>query len=208
MQGETRVKGKPKYWLRRLIVLVLLLAIIGLMAWAMTALVRGRQQTAATGATVTTTPADGPRIVRAPATSPTPVPLATPGPPRACAPAKLAAAVAGAPEAKSGEKEELAFAVTNTGGKACILALTAQNTELVITSGNDMIWTSKDCWATVGDKQATVEPGKALEWKSIWETKRSVGSCELSPQKLGAGTYVATLKVEGVEPAHFRFNLI
>ena len=209
MQGSQVPDGKASasvYWRRRALVLVILCTLLGLIVWGIAALVHGRQRNAAATEAVTAQVQQS-RPTRSPAATPTPAPLATAGPPKACNPAKLTLAISGATAAKSGEKEEFSLAVTNGGAKTCILAITGQNAELVITSGNDTIWTSKDCWATVGDKNGTVDPGKGLEWKAAWETKRSVGSCELSPQKLGAGTYLATWTVSGATPVQQRFEL-
>lgn len=208
MQGWRRPTGSAPqrvYWMRRLLVLFVLALVIGLVVWGVTALV-GRRSTQDPSAT--STPAvPAASESRAPLATPSAIQIAPVGPPKACDPKRLTLSVAGPASTKAADKTEFTLSVRNDAGKACILTVNKDTASVVVSSGNDTIWSSAHCFATVGDKQATPEPGKPLEWKITWDTKRSTGTCDLVPAPLGAGTYVVAFSMPGATPHKHVFQL-
>ncbi|AZZ41262.1 hypothetical protein C0Z11_01985 [Acidipropionibacterium jensenii] len=91
------------------------------------------------------------------------------------------------------------FTVTVTNqGAACVWNLKTLPVEVTVDSGSDRIWSTGDCaaWAPKGSHEVAL--GKSASVTVKWPTKRSAsGSCSLSKEQLGTGTYVASAQVKG-----------
>ncbi|MDN6658674.1 MAG: hypothetical protein L0L18_06590, partial [Acidipropionibacterium jensenii] len=125
--------------------------------------------------------------------TPTPTPSAA-----ACQLARLRSTVQ-APSRVATRGSTVTFTVTVTNqGAACVWNLKTLPVEVTVDSGSDRIWSTGDCaaWAPKGSHE--VAPGKSASVTVKWPTKRSAsGSCSLSKEQLGTGTYVASAQVKG-----------
>jgi hypothetical protein len=94
-----------------------------------------------------------------------------------------------------------------TGSSACMLDTAADGTELLITSGEDRIYSSTDCPddETIAATQLLLEPGSTESVSVTWNRQRSLPDCATETAEPGAGTYKAALTVQGItsEPATF-----
>jgi hypothetical protein len=75
----------------------------------------------------------------------------------------------------------LSLTLTNTGSTPCIATVGTDVQEYVITSGDDRIWSSKDCQSGPAPAQVTLEPGTPLSTTPFpWQRVRSSpgGACE------------------------------
>jgi hypothetical protein len=107
-----------------------------------------------------------------------------------------------------GSTARLELAVRNTGTVPCVRALGQGAVELVVTSGEDRIWSSDDC-APGGDAGETVlEPGAVETARASWPTVRSAPGCPPDQPQAEPGTYRVTARVGDlrVPGAVFRVN--
>lgn len=90
-----------------------------------------------------------------------------------------------------GEIPQLWLTVENVGGIECQINVSAVNQEYVITSGDDRIWSSKDCQTDPAvPNMITLQPGESRSTTSItWDrTRSSETTCdEARPMQPGAG---------------------
>lgn len=183
------VGAQPRwvYWARRAVVLLALAAVVGI-------------------GFVLFRPPDDPNIAAVPAgpssTTPSQTPSTTPSAtesssptptgPVACDKTNTGVDLAAYKKVKQDAKQPFRIAVTNTGGVACVLDLTAANFSLTVTSGKDRIWTTADCAKWVPAKKQTLKQQKAYEFTIEWGVDRSGSGCKLAKSLLNPGTYVAT----------------
>jgi len=190
------------YWIRRLVVLVALGAVIG----GGVVLVHA---VATHGA-----PAVG-AAVAAPAAKPgqavpgTPGAPATPGTPVDCVAAHLKLTLtADAGQYATGANPVLQATVTNTGTAPCTVDAGDAAREVVVSSGADRIWSTKDCaGADTASKQVLLAAG-AVETKDIpWARVRSAKDCPANQVAPRAGTYQAVATLLGVSAPAVTFVL-
>ncbi|WP_430867880.1 hypothetical protein [Demequina aurantiaca] len=97
--------------------------------------------------------------------------------------------------------------LAQTGSSACLIDTDADGTELLITSGDDRIYSSMDCPDdnTIASTQLVLEPGASEDLAITWNRQRSLPDCATETAVPGAGTYNATVTVQGIqsEPAVF-----
>ena len=160
------------YWRRRLVVLAVLLAVLGLLAWLVVGLTgdRGAAADAPTGAAG---PSELPALervmpsvsgLRTPATTaaapvvPEPAP-AGPAPGDPCADDMLDRVVRAPGEVAVGSKPTLELAVTNTSPVPCVRALDKQLQELVMVDGDGArVWCINECIPYKSIDQRTIAP--------------------------------------------------
>ena len=177
------------YWVRRLVVLIVLAAVVALGTLTVTwisRLVRGDDAVTAAG----TDPAGPAAQPQAPATS-----AGT----QDCAPdaigLTLTADMASYP--KTGQPI-LTTRIVNNGPTACLVDAGAAQREVVITSGADRIWSSRDCSTPetqvnellLGPAGSTTAAYAATEQ---WARTRSAAGCPADQAAALAGTYSASL---------------
>ncbi|WP_394768252.1 hypothetical protein [Lacisediminihabitans sp.] len=156
----------PKvYWRRRLIVGLGALAVIVF-------LIVFRP---GSGATAPKSDATGVKSTSAASPSPS-APAAAAG--AACVPAKLKlVAVTDKTIYGAGEQPQISMSITNTGQADCTMNLGSTQQELIITSGSEQIWDSKDCQSAPVDAPSTLKPNVAITTPPIpWDRTRSAAS--------------------------------
>jgi hypothetical protein len=183
------------YWVRRFVVLGIPLLLVALVVW----LVAGR---GAADDTPTTASTD------TPAASPTP--SKTPGNPE-CTPDHLALSiVAGAETFPAGVSPGFVVTVTNTGTEPCLVDAGEAHREIVITSGDDRVWSNQDCVVAGTESRllllspgADAADGQQLAWNRI----RSAPGCPANLPAPGAGTYSAAFNLAGASAPPAVFGL-
>lgn len=107
---------------------------------------------------------------------------AEPGAPTSCTPEQVQVVAVTDADAYPAEVQPLvSLTLTNTGSTPCIAAVGTDVQEYVITSGDDRIWSSKDCQQNPAPAELTLEPGVPISTTPIsWQRVRSEpgGACE------------------------------
>ena len=194
------------YWLRRLLVLAVVVALLLGVRWLLTG---GDAEPAAGGspspspsASATETPAPS----ESPSASPTATGSATPAPDGQCADSAIA--VTASTDAASytvGSTPRLRMRIENTSGTACKRDVGAAQNELVITSGSTRVWSSDDCNPGGDPNVVTLEPGQSYSVSVTWLGNLSQKGCPADQPLAEAGTYKLTGRNGEVtsEPAVF-----
>ncbi len=101
------------------------------------------------------------------------------------------------PSYAPGERPVLTLRVANTGAAPCDINVGTSQMEFVITSGEDIIFNSKNCALEPDDLVKNLAPGASETANLIWSVNRNVPDCAPVTSKPGRGgaTYalVATL---------------
>ena len=94
----------------------------------------------------------------------------------------------------AGEDPTLTLKVTNTGATPCSLNVGTSQMEFKITSGDDAIFSSKDCQSSSTDLVKTIAAGKSETANFIWTRNRTAPGCAKVDSTPGGGgaTYVYT----------------
>lgn len=180
------------FWIRRLVVLGLPLAlVVVLVVWL----------TGRSGSTAQADPAVPP------ATSPSPQDD-TSGV-TDCAPAQLALAVTPGAEAfASGVEPTFEVTVTNSGTEPCLVDAGDAQREIVITSGEDRVWSSRDCVPADAPARTLLLVGGQSDVTSlVWPRVRSAAGCPGDLPTPGDGTYSVTVAVAGAASPAAVFGL-
>ncbi len=207
------------YWIRRGIIAAVLVALLAVATWSWTlpsdkdvtiALGQSPSPSASAPASpgpttpaptaIETSPTSSEANPSAPASEPSPSVPETPPAPVVCRPQSLTLEMTGPAEASNGTPVAFTVAVV-TSQAACVLDLAAVDANVVVTSGSDRIWGASDCpdWKPAGTLE--LAQGQGAGFEVSWPVQRSNG-CELSPARLGAGTYVATVTVGSARARH------
>jgi hypothetical protein len=107
----------------------------------------------------------------------------------ACVPARLKlVAVADKTTYASTDQPQISMSITNTGTVDCTINLGSTQQELIITSGSETIWDSKDCQTAPVDASVTLKPGVAVTTSAIpWDrTRSSKATCAASRPPVNA----------------------
>jgi hypothetical protein len=98
--------------------------------------------------------------------------------------------------------------VTQTGLTSCVVDTTATGSELLVTSGSDRIWSSKDCLSgALPLQQVVLAPDESRVIQVNWSRIRSNESCAANLPSPRAGTYHAVLTLAGVDSSTTTFTL-
>ena len=176
------------YWRRRLILGVGALAVIVIIV-----LIIGRLGSGSPSPAAATKPGVSPSAAAsAPASAPATV--------AACVPAKIRLlAVATKSTYAATEQPQISMSITNTGTVDCTINLGSTQQELIVTSGSETIWNSKDCQTAPVDTPVTLKPGVAVTTPAIpWDrTRSSKTTCDASrpPVTAGGASYHLEVKV-------------
>lgn len=142
------------------------------------------------------------------ASAPTPTPRPTPKPePVACARGTLRPTLTGAQRRKPNQRSTFTLSLINGSGGTCTATVNRDNFELVITSGSDRIWTTRDCASIVKPQSLALEAEQAVEWRLTWDGLRSRAGCKSRPEIPRPGTYYATAQLNGAEPVRLLMRL-
>jgi hypothetical protein len=179
----------PKvYWRRRLILGLGALAVIVIIILIIVGLGSGGRSPAGI-----TKPGASPSVKPSTAAS-------APAVGAACVPARIKLlGVADKTTYASTEQPKISMSITNTGTVGCTINLGSTQQELVITSGSETIWDSKDCQTAPVDTPVTLKPGEALTTPVIaWDrTRSSKATCDATrpPVTAGGASYHLGVKV-------------
>ncbi|GIG40842.1 hypothetical protein [Cellulomonas phragmiteti] len=183
------------FWIRRLVVLGLpLLLVVALAVWW-----AGSGGDAEAGPDVTTTE---------PAPDPSPTSGAEPGV-ADCAPEAIALAVAPGAEAfPAGVDPTFEVTVTNSGTEPCLVDVGDAHREVVITSGDDRVWSSLDCAPADAPARTLLLVGGQSDATQLgWARLRSAPGCGGGLPEPGDGTYSVTVAVAGATSSPAVFGL-
>ncbi|KQY46128.1 hypothetical protein [Cellulomonas sp. Root137] len=199
--SESRRLPARVYWVRRLVVLgvvIALLALLGLLVAFVVRLFSGSGSPDDPAAAPTTSAASEPEPSQTPTDD-----AGVAG----CAPAVLSMAMT--PDAVSfaaGVSATFTVSITNTGTEACLLDAGEVHREILVTSGSDRVWSSRDCIVPGTEKRVLLLPAGGNDTTSFaWNRIRSAEGCPQGLPAPGAGTYSAqlTLAGTGAPPAVF-----
>ncbi|HEY3438946.1 MAG TPA: hypothetical protein VGK35_14770 [Actinotalea sp.] len=179
------------YWLRRLVVIaVVLAAVIGI-------------------ASLLTKLGDGAAAAGDSATDPTTAATDdTSGVPVACAPTAVTIAVTADARTYSAPNQPvLTVGVTNTGTVACSIDSGEGAREVLVTSGTDRIWSSADCRGETTPNLLLLDPGARQDVTVTWPRVRSAAGCTADLPEPRPGTYQATVTMLGATSTPLAFQL-
>lgn len=94
-----------------------------------------------------------------------------------------------------GARVRLTLTVRNTGAAACRRALGQGAVELIVTSGEDRIWSSDDCAPGGPQDEVVLEPGATRTARATWPTTRSAPGCPPDQPAAQPGTYQVSARV-------------
>jgi hypothetical protein len=134
---------------------------------------------------------------------PAPSASAAPAAGAACSPAKIKLeAVTDKTTYAATEQPKISMTITNIGSADCSINLGSTQQELIITSGTEQIWDSKDCQTAPVDTPVVLKPGVALPTPAIpWDrTRSSTTTCSTTrPAVAGGGaSYHLGVKVGAI----------
>ncbi|HEY0188205.1 MAG TPA: hypothetical protein VGC67_12015 [Cellulomonas sp.] len=184
------------YWVRRGVVLALLVAVLVLLVLGVKALTGGGGEPAAS-ATEPVSPASVTESAAADTGTPT------------CDAASLGITLtADATSYAADAQPLLTVTLVNNGTQSCLVDAGEAQRSIVITSGSDRIWASTDCLAAdTASLDLLLSPGQSDERQTQWDRNRSAESCPGDQSAALAGTYQAVLTFAGVTTDPVVFTL-
>ncbi|MEV4113997.1 hypothetical protein [Nonomuraea sp. NPDC049695] len=209
MRGD----GGDVYWRRRMSVLVAVLVVVAVVAWACSSGGSGPERASSAQTSPSATPVVDPllaglRTLAMGTASPSPTPTGTatgtptatsaalprrPGEP--CAPGDLVLSLQGGKEEiySAGALPTFMVTLVNTGPVMCTTDVGPRAMEVRITSGEDRIWSTADCVSGVGPEIKKLQRGVPYVRALEWDRHRSSTDCRATPATALPGTYVATV---------------
>lgn len=114
------------------------------------------------------------------------------------------AAVTDKTEYPAGETPMISMTLTNNGAAACTMNAGTDVMELMVTSGPEQFWSSKDCQTNPTPAPITIEPGASISTTPIpWDRTRSTPETCESPDRpaatAGGASYHLTVKLGEIE---------
>ncbi len=128
---------------------------------------------------------------------------------RACTAADLAVTVTPNPtDFPLGTLPVFDVSLKNNAASECLVD-TAVDSNLLVTSGSDRIFSTTDCAddATIVARQLLLAPGAEEIFQVTWDRKRSAPECTAVDAVPGSGTYKALLTIQGVTASEATFTL-
>jgi hypothetical protein len=196
------------YWRRRVVVLVLLLAVLGGAGWLGLTLLADRD---GGGAAASDTAVPQPALERV---VPSLSAVATPDPPpvpEPVAPAVIPEPVAGGPctddvlglevrapaGAALGSKPTFEIAVANLSAVPCVRALDKGLEEIVMLDpAGNRVWGSNDCFPETGSDPRTLAPGEVVVIPLVWGGLTSEPTCTAPRDTPAPGTYLLRARLD------------
>jgi hypothetical protein len=180
------------YWRRRLLVALIALAVIIIVVLIIVRPGSGSTPTAAS-------PGPATPVGASPATKPS----------ASCTDANLKLlAVTDKKTYAATEQPKISMKLTNTGTSACTVNLGSTKQELVITSGAEKIWDSKDCQTGAVDSAIVIKPGDAngvttpaIAWGRTRSSTKTCASTTLTPVTAGGASYHLAVILGTLKPA-------
>jgi hypothetical protein len=203
-QAEYR-RQRPEVYRRRRIVLFVAVAVLLLLLWwagrALVGWLSGDEDPAATPApTAQAEPTPTPSVPTSDAPTTEPTASAAPG---SCAEGLEVLAGTDASSYEAGQEPVLSAVVTLAGDQAAC-TIDGEQVEMVLTSGDDRVWSTADCGTDLGNPPE-LAPGGRAEVSLAWPRQRSAPGCPSDLGEPGPGTYQLTVTVAGTtsEPVSF-----
>jgi hypothetical protein len=188
------------YWRRRILVLGVV-ALIGVVIWYLVTSPRGTDEPSS------------PDVTTSPTVSPTVTTSLSPGAgldaARPCDDADVTITANPNPGTfPAGSLPVFDVSISMDGVSPCKLTVTQENSELLITSGNDRVYSSLDCPndATINEREFILQADSPDEMFQVtWNRQRSAPGCATVTTTPGAGYYWAAITVQGIasEPVQF-----
>lgn len=139
-------------------------------------------------------------------TDPAPTPTGPPSP-VACTPADVQITLAADSSSyRVGRTATFEIGITHVGTLPCTLDAGNVGRELVITSGEDRVFSSADC-DTAGSIPLLLAPGDAYPGSVAWATNRSAPGCPGGLPAIGAGSYQAVVTAGTVSSPPIAFTV-
>ena len=183
------------YWRRRFVVLgIPLILVVVLVLWLVN---RGGHDDAAAP--------PGPPAPTSPATTTAPAP----GVPDCVPPALALGITADAADVAAGVAPTFTVTITNSGSTECVVDAGDLQREVVVVSGTDRVWSSKDCASADSPARSLLlAPGMTDTTQLAWNRVRSAPGCPADLPAPQPGTYQATVALAGTSggPTVFRLG--
>ena len=196
MSGSGRLPARV-YWVRRFVVLGIPLLLVAFVVWFVAGRGSGDEPTPQTQPT---------SVAPEPAAS---TPPADEDGVAGCDAAGLVLAMT--PDATSfapGVSPTFTVSVTNTGADACLVDAGEAQREIVVTSGEDRVWSNRDCVVPGTESRTLLLPAGGNDTTSFaWNRIRSAEGCPQGLPTPGAGTYSAQLNLAGASAPAAVFGL-
>jgi hypothetical protein len=205
------------YWRRRMVVLIAVLVVVAIVAWACSSGPDGPEQISSAQSSPSPTPQrDGllaglpvltltptPSTALAPTPRPTrprPTPSASPTaaprrPGQPCVERDLVLHMRGRQEIyPTGARPNFVLTLVNTGPVMCTADVGPRTMEIRITSGRDRVWSTADCVSGPGVEVQRLERGVPYVRTLDWDRRRSAADCAAKRAEALPGTYVALVR--------------
>ncbi|MEU7855757.1 hypothetical protein [Nonomuraea sp. NPDC049141] len=197
------------YWRRRMSVLVAVLVVVAVVAWACSSGGSGPQRPSSTQSSVSVTPTAADPLLAGLHTmtvstgtpSPTPsagktttaaLPPQRPGDP--CSEGDLVLSMQGKQDVYApGAQPNFLISLVNTGPVMCSADVGPRSMEVRITSGEDRIWSNSDCVSGEATELRQLQRGVPFVRSLDWDRRRSSSDCRTDPPAALPGTYVAVV---------------
>jgi hypothetical protein len=93
------------------------------------------------------------------------------------------------PAYAAGQNPVLSMKITNGGAAPCQVNVGTSQMEFLVMSGDDRIFSSKDCQAKGDDLVKQIDPGKSEIANFPWQRNRTTEGCGVISAKPATGTY-------------------
>jgi hypothetical protein len=210
VDGLTRPVGElpPEiYWRRRLVSGAFLVLAILVLYYLVRSLFGGGDGPTTPGATTTTSPgvttsaSPGVTTSAGPTAGASGAPTADLTAVRKCGAADVTIILTATTHDWPGTTEpSFAGAVRQSAATQCVLDTASSDAELLVTSGAVRQWSNLDCAKAplLTAEKFLLKPGDTATLSATWPRVRSEASCPTTLKAPGAGTYRATLTVQGI----------
>ena len=100
-------------------------------------------------------------------------------------------------------KPQLSMTIVNTGSKDCTINVGSTQSELIVTSGSEKIWDSKDCQTAPVDTPVTLTPNSPVSSTNptVWDrTRSSTTTCSAArtPVTAAHASYHLSVKIGSI----------
>jgi hypothetical protein len=200
------------YWRRRVVVLAVGVAVLGLPIWAVNKALGGSQApgqgSPRSSAGHAAGPSPGSRAESGHGQAPTretadlgsrpptrpsasPSPAARPGRQTCARGAVLLTIRSARHRYRSGERVTFVIGAVSTRRRPCRVDLGAKFTSVVVASGDTPLWDSSSCLRGTGSQVVMLRRGAPAFHKVTWDRKTSLSGCQGQGTAVRAGTYTA-----------------
>ncbi|WP_435299314.1 hypothetical protein [Timonella sp. A28] len=198
------------YWMRRILALVIVGALIVLVVFAVKAVLNvfSSDEPEKQSTSSATTDSDKKKDSTQEPATPTPDETTQAAQrPQACDPAQIKLTVSTASkELPAGTPMTFTLQASYKGEEPCILDVSAQETTVTMYSGEDRIWARSDCDAT-GSKPMYMEKSAKATLNIAWDGQRSTKKCADDRPLAKAGTYRVVAQYETAKSKDLVFQL-